>query len=51
MQIMNTPADIAGGGKLIEMGVVPVLIHVMSEIDGVSWEEILKTHALSEPEA
>jgi hypothetical protein len=36
-------ADIAAGGKLIEMGVVPVQIHVMSQIDGVDWHDIWKT--------
>jgi hypothetical protein len=35
-----TPADIAGGGKLIEMGVAPVQIHVMSQIDGVTWDDV-----------
>ena len=35
-----TPADIMTGRKVIEMGVVPVQIHVMSEIDGVSWDEV-----------
>lgn len=35
-----SPADIAEGGKVIEMGVPPVQIHVMSHIDGVTWEEV-----------
>ena len=34
-----TPADIVGGTKVIEMGVAPVQIHVMSEISGVTWDE------------
>ena len=33
-------ADIAAGVKVIEMGVAPVQIHVMSQIDGVTWEEV-----------
>ena len=28
------------GHKLIEMGVPPVQIHVMSAIDGVTWDEV-----------
>jgi hypothetical protein len=36
-------ADIAGGRKVIEMGVPPVQIHVMSEIDGVAWDEVRRT--------
>lgn len=39
-----TAAEIAGGRKLIEMGVAPVQIHVMSQIDGVTWDEIWKGH-------
>lgn len=35
-----TPLDIAAGGKVIEMGVAPVQIHVMSLIDGVTWDEV-----------
>jgi hypothetical protein len=35
-----TPADIVVGRKVIEMGVPPVQIHVMSAIDGVSWDEV-----------
>jgi hypothetical protein len=35
-----TPADIAAGGKVIEMGVTPVQIHVMSHIDGVDWDDV-----------
>lgn len=33
-------ADIVGGTKVIEMGVAPVQIHVMSQIDGVTWDEV-----------
>jgi len=36
----QTPADIAAGDKLLEMGVAPVQIHVMSRIDGVTWDEV-----------
>ena len=35
-----TAAAIADGTKLIEMGVPPVQIHVMSGIDGVTWDEV-----------
>ena len=35
-----TDADIAAGTKVIEMGVAPVQIHVMSQIDGVTWDEV-----------
>ena len=35
-----TPADIVDGRRMIEMGVPPVQIHVMSQIDGVTWEEV-----------
>ena len=35
-----TAADIVGGAKVIEMGVAPVQIHVMSQIDGVTWDEV-----------
>lgn len=35
-----TAADIVGGSKVIEMGVAPVQIHVMSEISGVTWDEV-----------
>jgi hypothetical protein len=35
-----TPLDIVIGKKVIEMGVPPVQIHVMSAIDGVAWDEV-----------
>jgi hypothetical protein len=35
-----TAADIATGHKLIEMGLAPMQIHVMSQIDGVTWDEV-----------
>lgn len=38
-----SPADIASGKKIIQMGVEPVQIHVMSDISGVSWEEVWST--------
>jgi hypothetical protein len=38
-----TPADIATGTKVVEMGVAPVQIHVMSHIDGVTWDEVWET--------
>jgi len=34
------PVDIVTGKKVIEMGVPPVQIHVMSAIDGVTWDEV-----------
>ena len=35
-----TPLDIVAGRKVLEMGVAPVQIHVMSAIDGVTWDEV-----------
>jgi hypothetical protein len=35
-----TPAEIIAPQRLIELGVVPVQIHVMSAIDGVSFDEV-----------
>ena len=35
-----TPAEIVRGTKVIEMGMPPVQIHVMSAIDGVTWDEV-----------
>jgi hypothetical protein len=35
-----TPSDIVAGTKVIQMGVVPVQIHVMSAIDGVTWNRV-----------
>lgn len=35
-----TPAAVADERRMIEMGVPPVQIHVMSTISGVSWSEI-----------
>lgn len=35
-----TPHDIVIGRKVIQMGVPPVQIHVMSAIDGVTWDEV-----------
>ena len=37
-----TPPDVAGK-KVIEMGVPPVQIHVMSAIDGVTWDDVWST--------
>jgi hypothetical protein len=34
-----TPADVADARRVLEMGVEPVQIHVMSAISGVSWDE------------
>lgn len=41
-----TAADIAGGQKVIEMGVAPVQIHVMSQIDGVTWDDVWTSRQL-----
>src|SRR5215471_12961100 len=38
--IALAPADIADTRRMIEMGVPPVQIHVMSAISGVEWPEI-----------
>jgi hypothetical protein len=35
-----SPADVIAPTKVIEMGVPPVQIHVMSHIDGVTWDEV-----------
>lgn len=35
-----TPLDVMDGRRVIEMGVVPVQIHIMSAIDGVTWDEV-----------
>ena len=35
-----TAADVVAGTKVLEMGVAPVQIHVMSQIDGVTWDEV-----------
>jgi hypothetical protein len=38
-----TASDVVTGTKVIEMGVVPVQIHVMSQIDGVTWDDVWQT--------
>ena len=38
-----TPSDIVAGKKVVEMGVPPVQIHVMSAIDGVNWDDVWAT--------
>lgn len=35
-----TPGDAVDGRRIIEMGVAPVQILVMSEISGVNWDEV-----------
>ena len=35
-----TPAKMTTPGQIIEMGLPPVQIHVMSQVDGVSWDEV-----------
>jgi hypothetical protein len=41
-----TAAEIVSGTKVIEMGVAPVQIHVMSEISGVTWDEVWATREI-----
>jgi hypothetical protein len=43
-----TPEDIVAGTKVVEMGVPPVQIHVMSHIDGVTWDEVWRTREIGE---
>jgi hypothetical protein len=38
-----SPSDVAGGRKIIQMGLEPVQIHVMSDLSGVSWEDVWST--------
>ncbi len=38
-----TPQDVAEGRKVIQMGLEPVQIHVMSDISGISWDEVWTT--------
>jgi hypothetical protein len=40
-----TADDIATGHKVIQMGVEPIQIHVMSDIPGVSWDEVWSSRA------
>lgn len=39
-----TAAQLISPRTVLEMGVVPVQIHVMSAIDGVAWDEVWKGH-------
>ena len=41
-----TPEAIAAGGKVIQMGVPPVQLHVMSQIDGVTWDDVWNSRAI-----
>jgi hypothetical protein len=41
-----TPAQVIEPARLIEMGVAPVQIHVMSEISGVPWDEVWMTREM-----
>ena len=34
------PTDLADSRRMLEMGVPPVQIHIMSAISGVTWEEV-----------
>jgi hypothetical protein len=35
-----SPAQVIEPARMIELGVAPVQIHLMSHIDGVSWDEV-----------
>lgn len=39
-----TPAQLVSPRTVLEMGVAPVQIHVMSAINGVEWEEVWDGH-------
>lgn len=41
-----TAADIAAGTKVVEMGVAPIQIHVMSQIDGVTWDDVWRSREM-----
>ena len=40
------PEDIASGDRILQMGVEPVQIHVMSAISGVTWDEAWRDRAV-----
>jgi hypothetical protein len=39
------PADITSPSRIVQLGVEPVQVHIMSAISGVSWEEAWAGHA------
>lgn len=39
------PADLTDPRRILEMGIEPVQIHVMSAISGVTWEDAWRTRA------
>ena len=41
-----TASDMVAGKKVVEMGVPPVQIHVMSAIDGVDWDDVWATREM-----
>ena len=41
------PSDLTDSRRILEMGIEPVQIHVMSAISGVSWEDAWRTRAAS----
>ena len=41
-----SPAQIIEPTRIIQMGIPPVQIHVMSHIDGVSWDEVWRTREM-----
>ena len=40
-----TPADVADGRRMLQMGIEPIQIHVMSAISGVTWDDAWKNRA------
>lgn len=43
-QIPLTASQLLEPGRILEMGTVPVQIHVMSAIDGVAWDDVWNGH-------
>jgi hypothetical protein len=37
------PADIVGGKRIIQMGVEPVQLHLVSDVSGLGWDEVWTT--------
>ncbi len=42
-----TPSAVVANSCLIQMGVPPVQLHIMSAIDGVTWDEVWKDHKVA----
>ena len=41
------PEDLTGGNRILQMGLEPVQIHVMSAISGVTWEDAWQDRAVA----